>query len=214
MSKGIRREKEGEVKQEYKNKILNLIESRGRATFKELLDALGISKPALSKYLKELEQEGLITWQRNLEDRRSGFYITTEKFKKSEYYREKVMALTLFAPVATLLNPVSKCKECDEFSLEKIIFHMGLGFFRLAMAQHSTGKPLGIAFFTYWYLVAHAIRALAEIDPKIGEELKKSSRESYEKLSASEEDIDRLLEKIYPGDEKLQRLTKEVIFSL
>ena len=199
MSKGIRREKEGEVKQEYKNKILNLIESRGRATFKELLDALGISKPALSKYLKELEQEGLIAWQRNLEDRRSGFYITTEKFRKSDYYAQKLLALVHF--YHTVSYVLSDSKDTSQ-----LYMYMSQGLVDLLLLDIAYGGYRE-AINTYITLMRYALeKLLAEnritlTNPRVPGD------------DTTVRDIEELLKEMFPKVPEFREELKRVLFA-
>lgn len=216
MSTGIRAQEEAKYKEECKDKILGILLTKGKATFKELHEALGISKPALTKYIKELEKEGKIEWYRNPEDRRSGFYIPGPNFKSSDSYRQRVVALYLFLPIykfskegSQLIQKYVKEQKLTEEEARRIFIAefdrlVGQAFLHILLQNLESPKPI---------LTQTFIDLLLYHSEKMGWKLEKYSKLigeiTKEKFGSTKADLEKVLENF---EEKDREKIKKVLF--
>jgi|Deesub1362A_J573_1020465.scaffolds.fasta_scaffold01370_4 DNA-binding MarR family transcriptional regulator len=213
MSKGIRADLEKKLREETKRKIKNFLELKGRATFSELFQELGISKPTLTKCIKELEIEGDIRWYRNPEDRRSGYYELTEKAKKSDYFRQKAIAIYHYTAINKHIHDFDKFIEeaqkegMDEENAKKMWlsrFYEKIGFGFANLSRLAIERDMSVALATFSFLVANE---LYELFPKIGGKVE----EIFRKIPDNMQEVEKALSSIPEED---RERVKDIAFSV
>ena len=205
MSKGIRAKNEFMKKEEYKNKILSFLLQNGKATFKQLLENLKISKPTLSKYLLELEREKKIKWIRDLQDRRSGFYVLNDT-EESSFFQQKALALYWFLLFRKNLDP-QKYDRLEDF-MKDFQEEVGSTILATFFFQDITGSDLTQALIDYIKLIRIPYKLIGP------EEAKQKWRETYSKYFGqfkSARDLKKLLDEL-PENEETREI-KKVLFS-
>lgn len=207
MSRGIRRLGEEDKKEEIKKKIQNSLYLKGEAGFGELKEEIGISRPALAKYIKELEAEKRITWRKDPADRRRGIYKVTKEYKESDYYRGKYLATIAF--VKTVKE--TKGAGHGEAWGNELVKQIGETVYLMQMMGITLGEDTTTALVTYLAMVHDWLAQITHKYADIKEEAPKFS-ELYEQFPArTRKDIKEELENV--PDSGIKRIIEKNIFA-
>ena len=189
------------IAQENRERILNVLYQDKYCRFKDLREKTGLTDPTLSKWLPRLEREGIVK-RVILEGKKGVYYTLSEKFKETDYYQMKALALKEFLDLRKFID------DGGDLMFEKIGKTIFIFAF-LAWSDKHKPEKYNIALSSYVRLLsmylAGKVKPINEIVKQSLDRIRKPI-ESYTK-----HDIERLLNTV--ENEKEREQIKKVLFS-
>jgi DNA-binding HxlR family transcriptional regulator len=189
------------IEEEKRNSVMGAI-GEGK-TFEEIVKTMEgkVSRSTITKHLKELEKTGYavrvpIPGERRVE------YRLTKKFKKTEYYQMKALALKEYLNLDKLIgNP------------EKMIHRVGESIHSFTLLALTDKKPekYNIALWTYIQLFSNLINVGLQDKYPASKETKKNMERIKRVINTlGEQDIEKLLSRVRNKEER--QAIKKVLF--
>ncbi len=221
MSKGIREDMENNLRQDSQRKILNLLGKMKKGTFKNFCHEIDISKPTLTKCIKELESQSMIQWSRDPEDRRSGYYELTQFAKNDDFFRVKFLAFELYVDLNVHLQKKFP-KGITGVEISQKYFHelkhkIGEQVFLIllySMASEKTynqKESIKTPVSIFLNLIRYKVQTLLTDLPEYSSFFEKALIKSEKISSMTEKSLTEMIE-FWAENEKEEKILKDILF--